>query len=284
MSTSSFHNIDLLSTSLVQLLKIYNPSPSKRLGQNFLIDDNIARKIVECAGNLKDKNTVEIGPGLGALSRIILKSEPKYYTAVEYDTNFLPILEHLSSLFQNKMNIINMDALKMNEGICVKDSDKITLISNLPYNISVILLLKWLKNIELFERFVLMFQKEVAERITAKPHTKAYGAVSVFTQYLCDVSLIFEVSKKAFWPEPNVDSAVIIVKPKTNAVNLLTLYPKLREVCNVLFNHRRKMIRNTLKFLTEDVENICEIAKLDPMLRPENLSIKDFVRLTLALS
>lgn len=277
------HNKELLSLSLIELIKRYNPIASKRLGQNFLIDDNTARKIVYYAGNLRNKTVVEIGPGIGALTRLLLQTDAKELIAVEYDRNFIPVLDELSALFPGKMRILNADALQIKEEE-LTEGQKITLVSNLPYNISIILLLKWLKKINLFERLVLMFQKEVAERLLAERNTKSYGVTTVLTQYLCDVSLAFDIGPKVFSPEPNVDSAVVVITPKKNVDELMLLYPKLREVCNTLFNHRRKMIRNTLKTLTTDVEELCNKSALNPTLRPEDLSIEDFTRLAIAVS
>ena len=267
-----------LSDNIFTLIKNYNIRPSKRLGQNFLIDSNIASKIIKEGGDLTGRSVVEIGSGMGSLTRCLLKSNAETIYAVEYDKKCLAYLNDLQEFYPKKLEIIAGDALKIDEHHIAQDR-KILLISNLPYNISAVLLLKWLKEIYLFDNLVLMFQKEVAERIISKPNNKSYGIISILTQYLCDVRLSFYVPPTAFFPAPKVESSIIVIRPKADAKERLKLYDKLQIICKTLFNQRRKMIRTTLKKVTSDSEHILHDLNLDERLRPENLTVEDFVRI-----
>ncbi len=263
----------------LSLIKEYSINPSKRLGQNFLIDDNISSKIIEYCGDLTDKVVLEIGAGMGALTKQLADSNAKLVFALEYDKKCIAALQELAKFYPEKLHIISANALKFDENTLAKNN-KISLISNLPYNISTVLMFKWLKKIYLFDRLTLMFQKEVAERIVSKPNNKSYGILSVLIQYLCDTSILFNVSPKSFYPEPKVDSSVITVAPKKDIIERLKLYDQLKTVCETLFNQRRKMIRSSLKKLVNNTDDILNKFHLEGTLRPENLSISDFVRLT----
>jgi 16S rRNA (adenine1518-N6/adenine1519-N6)-dimethyltransferase len=267
-----------LSDNIFTLIKNYNIHPSKRLGQNFLIDSNIASKIIKEAGDLTGRVVVEIGSGMGSLTRCLLKSSAETVYAVEYDRKCLAYLGDLKEVYSKKLEVVAEDALKLDEHRFAQDK-KILLISNLPYNISAVLLLKWLKKIYLFDSIVLMFQKEVAERIIAKPNSKTYGIISVLAQYLCDVRVAFHVPPTAFFPAPKIESSIIAIKPKSDAEERLKLYDKLQFICKTLFNQRRKMIRTTLKKVTNNVGDMLCSLDLDECLRPENLTVEDFVRM-----
>ena len=269
---------------------LHKINPTKRLGQNFLIDLNIAQKIIKCSGNLKGKKVIEIGPGTGALTRLLLETDADKVVAIEYDQQCVNSLRDLLEVFPQKFKLIHGDALKvldeeLSQSMSV-DNDvisKVIMISNLPYNISVILLLRLLKRIHAFESLTLMFQYEVALRIVAKPNTKDYGIVSVLTQYLCDAKIAFNVSSKAFFPSPKIESTVVMLEPKIDAKKRLLLYSKLEKTCKCLFNKRRKMIRATLKSIMSNSEDLLQVLKIKPESRPEDLTVEDFERLARCL-
>ncbi|WP_349967583.1 16S rRNA (adenine(1518)-N(6)/adenine(1519)-N(6))-dimethyltransferase RsmA [Wolbachia endosymbiont of Armadillidium arcangelii] len=247
--------------------------PKKSLGQNFILSNEITKRIVALAGSLKDFNVIEIGPGYGALTREILAYNPKFLLSIEKDSNLVKHHEQLLNEHKGKYRIIEADALNVVEKELVECPVKV--IANLPYNISVVLFLKWLNNIKFFTSLTLMFQKEVAERITAEPNSKDYGSLSVLSQLLCDIKKEFDIESKEFFPRPKVYSSVITVKPLSNlrfAVNLETLTKLTRAV----FAQRRKMLRNSLQSITSDVSTILENAKLSGDERPESLTIEQF--------
>lgn len=270
-----------LPNKLTELFKKYDITPSKRFGQNFLIDDNIAHKIVRQARISGKTTIIEVGPGLGQLTRIILGSVPhNQLHVIEYDKKCLAYLYDLEKEYQGKLHVVAHDALKFDERSLLTESDsKFTLISNLPYNISVVLLLKWLKSINLFDSMVLMFQREVAERIAAKPHSKAYGVVSILTQYLCEVEICFHVPPTAFFPAPKIESSVVLFKPKKDAIERMKLFETLRLVCNAAFSQRRKMAKNTLLTLIPNISEILQKLSIPETTRPEDLSVTDFERI-----
>lgn len=256
--------------------KKYGVYPSKKLGQNFLIDQNISAKIVNQIPNYEGLTLLEIGPGLGAITEFLLKSEAKKIIVVEYDKACLRYLYDLKELHQDKLEVIDCDALKLDESNLVKEEDKLTIISNLPYNISVVLLIKWLDKVTLINRMVLMFQKEVANRLLSKPGSKNYGIVSVLVQYLCNVKYCFDVPPNVFHPEPKVVSSVVSLVPKNLTSSEIDTYKKIKMLCNKVFNQRRKMLRNTLKDMFSDPEEVLKKVGLNGTMRPEELSIENF--------
>lgn len=245
----------------------------KQLGQHFIFDQNFTDKIVNCADDLAGSCVLEIGPGAGTLTKSILKKNPKKLIAVEKDRDCLPAL---LALKQNHLNleIINADALTINEAELFDERFKI--IANLPYNVGSELLVKWLKiPNQQIESMILMFQKEVAERIVAKPNSKAYGRISVLVDLLCEAKLLFKVSPKVFTPPPRVESAIVkLVFRKT------PLYPipieTIENVCRIAFNQRRKMIRSSLKPLFSNPAEVLEKMGINPNLRAENLTTEQF--------
>ena len=245
----------------------------KALGQNFIFDLNLTRKIANAAGNLTGANVIEIGPGPGGLTQAILGHDINKLYAIEFDERAVAGLKELNS---PKLEIITGDALEIDlreiaPAGCV-------VISNLPYNIGTKLLMDWLDYASYFKSFTLMFQKEVAERIAAVPRTKDYGRVSVITQWLCHVEVRFEVPPTAFVPAPKVTSAIISIVPREKP-----LFPadkkKLEMVVKTAFNQRRKMLRSSLKALNVDFEAL----GIRPEARAEELSIEDFCKIANAL-
>ncbi|NSM56589.1 16S rRNA (adenine(1518)-N(6)/adenine(1519)-N(6))-dimethyltransferase RsmA [Wolbachia endosymbiont of Atemnus politus] len=247
--------------------------PKRSLGQNFILSSEITKKIVALAGSLEDFNVIEIGPGYGALTREILAYNPKSLLAIEKDSSLVQYHDQLLNERQGKFRIMEADALHVTEEDLVERPVKV--IANLPYNVSVALFLKWLNNIKFFASLTLMFQKEVADRIIARPNSKDYGSLSVLSQLLCDISKEFDIEPKEFFPRPKVHSSVITVNPLPTqrfAVNLEVLTKLTRTV----FAQRRKMLRNSLKNIASHTETILENAKLSGNERPENLTIEQF--------
>ncbi|WP_265033392.1 16S rRNA (adenine(1518)-N(6)/adenine(1519)-N(6))-dimethyltransferase RsmA [Wolbachia endosymbiont (group A) of Sicus ferrugineus] len=247
--------------------------PKKSLGQNFILSSEITKKIVALADSLENFNVIEIGPGYGALTREILVHNPKSLLSIEKDRDLVKHHDQLLNEHQGKYRIIEADALHVIEEELIERPVKV--IANLPYSISVVLFLKWLNNIKFFTNLTLMFQKEVADRITARPNSKDYGSLSVLSQLLCDIKKEFDIEPKEFFPRPKVHSSVITVNPLTTpkfAVNLETLTRLTRAV----FAQRRKMLRNSLQNITNHAETVLENAKLSGNERPENLTIEQF--------
>ena len=245
----------------------------KRFGQNFIFDSNLLSKIVNVASNIKDKNVLEIGTGFGTLTETILKKEPKKLVSVEIDTDLISYIQEKFNSFNNFI-IINNDALNIDERIFF-DDNKINVIANLPYNISTNLLIRWMKNIHLFQSFVLLLQKEVVDRIIAKYNTKEYGPLSILIQALCDVEKKFDVNPSCFIPKPKVISSVISIIPKKN-INIDL--EKLSFLVFNLFSKRRKKIKKTIENLVSINKlnkNIFNVINLD--LRPEEIDIYKYI-------
>jgi len=257
--------------------KTLNLNAKKSLGQHFLLDQNLTDKIAKAAidplSNLSDHTIIEIGPGHGVLTRSILKHKPKHLYIIERDERFLGGLEELYQLNTDKLTIIIDDALKLSISNIGKSPRRV--IANLPYNISTTLLINWLRQVENIEQMTLMFQREVADRIIAQPSSKAYGRISVITQWLCESKLEFHIDKRAFTPSPKVNSSLVTLKPRENR-----LYPakfeNLEKLTAVAFGHRRKMLRSSLKSLDIDIAGL----GIDPRARAENLSIEEFCLLS----
>jgi len=252
----------------------------KSLGQNFLLDLNLTSKIARSAGDLSQVYVYEVGPGPGGLTRAILAQNPKHLIVVEKDQRCLNILEEISEAYPRKVTIVNDDALKQDEASLIPQG-KAKIIANLPYNVGTALLVKWLTYddwLPWYENLTLMFQKEVAERITAQPGTKSYGRLSVLAQWRAHTKKLFDVPPKAFTPPPKVTSSIVQITPfepdtKVKAENL-------EKLTAAAFGKRRKMLRVALKSLVKDSETLLKAAEIDPTARAESLSVADFIRLT----
>ena len=209
----------------------------KSLGQNFLVDNNILKKIVDAGKISKLDSVIEIGPGTGNLTNYIIDSQPKDITVVEKDSNLVKILKNK---FNNKINIINDDVLELDENFYKK---KFTVFGNLPYNISTQILANWCLNNDLrFKRLILMFQKEVANRIIAKVNTKEYSRITILANWKFNIKKIFDVSPNCFFPRPKIESTLLEFLPKTDYIKIRN--PKyLEKITKVFFSQRRKMIK-----------------------------------------
>ena len=271
--------------SLKDTVQKYGLTAKKSLGQNFLLDMNITRKIVKESlrirgvESLQNDNMIEVGPGPGGLTRAVLESKPKSITVIEMDDRCLQIMEELRAEHQGTMNIISGDALKQN---CALLADKPrSIISNLPYNISVPLLTEWLKNAAEYESLTLMFQKEVADRIMAKPGRKEYGRISVLAQLTCKISHLFDINPNNFVPAPKIWSTVLLFQPyeKQPENKILQMVEKLTSAA---FGQRRKMIRQSLKNIAGAHEavkvlNIAEELRAEDITPDEYLKIAEFL-------
>ena len=243
-------------------------STRKSLGQNFLIDQKIISLIVE-VGNINNEDIVfEVGPGTGNLTEKILEKNPKDLILVEKDKR---LVNHLHERYGNKIKVFNEDMMKFS----YKDyyDKKLILFGNLPYNISTQILARWIKikNVDKFcKKFVLMFQKEVADRIIAKTNTKNYGRLSILANWKMNIEKIIDIEPLSFNPAPKVKSTLLVFTPKKNFYELND--PKnLEHVTNIFFSQRRKMIKKPLKFLFKNFDDLERKLNLDLNLRPQNL-------------
>ena len=244
----------------------------KKFGQHFLLDGNLTDRIVREAGHLSGRHVIEIGPGPGGLTRSLLAAEPASLTAVERDPRCVEALLELKDVFPTPFELIEADALE------VKLDDLApaprVIVANLPYNVGTALLINWLHQRDGLEKMVLMFQREVAERIAAPPATGAYGRLAVLTQWLCETRILFNIDARAFTPPPKVQSAVIEIIPRTEPLFEADL-KKLERVTQAAFGQRRKMLRGSLKSLGIKPED----ADIDPQKRAEELDVEAFCRL-----
>ena len=265
---------------LREVTQEFGLQPKKSLGQNFLFDLNLTGKIVRSAGELSGYHVIEIGPGPGGLTRaFFLEGEPDHVTVIEKDDRAIAAQKQIQDCVGvDRFTILQEDALKVD---LAELSDKPKrIIANLPYNISTKLLTNWFDLIDDVSSLTLMFQKEVAERLIAMPGTKSYGRLSVMTQWLYDVTKVFDVPASAFVPPPKVTSSIVYLTPKkTRIMQDKVSRHDLEEITKLAFGNRRKMLRSTLKnVMTEEGFQQAGIA---PTSRPEDLSIEEFCQLSL---
>ena len=245
----------------------------KSLGQNFLIDKNIIKKIVETGNILSDSSVLEVGAGTGNLTEFILEKKPKKLFIIEKDEKLVEILKER---FDKQINIINKDILQISEHLI--SPEKLIVYGNLPYNISTQILSKWITNDNQdswYKNYILMFQKEVADRILAKTNSKNYGRLSILSNWKLDVKKIFNISASCFTPKPKIESTLLKFTPKKNYFKLKNS-KNLEIVTRVFFNQRRKKIKNPLNQLFKKTEFVVEKLKLNVELRPQNLSPNTF--------
>ena len=249
----------------------------KSLGQNFLIDKNILEKIVEVA-EIKDKYILEIGPGTGNLTSFILKKKPKKLYVIEKDKELISTLDEK---FKNKISIINEDILKINEKTLF--NDKLTVFGNLPYNISTEILCKWILNLDenifWFDSLILMFQKEVANRIISKFDTSSYGRLSILANWRLEILKICDVKPDSFSPKPKVESTLLFFKPKKKYF-IFRNPENLEKITRIFFNHRRKMIKKPFNQIFNGNKKILEKLNIKLNLRPQNLNFDTYYNLT----
>ena len=247
----------------------------KSLGQNFLIDKNILEKIVNTT-KIENKTILEIGPGTGNLTSYILKKNPKKMIVIEKDNELANILKNK---YNQQLTIINEDILKINETLLFKD--KATVFGNLPYNISTEILNKWIINLKdnfWFECLILMFQKEVADRIIAKYNTSNYGRLSIICNWKLNVTKLCDVKPEAFFPKPKIDSSLLIFYPKKNFVKIKDPN-NLEKITRIFFNQRRKMLKKPFNQLFNGDQRVLDKLKIDLTMRPQNINLDTYYKL-----
>ena len=248
----------------------------KSLGQNFLIDQNIIDKIVNIV-NIKDKNILEIGPGTGNLTRAILNKKPKKIIVIEKDSKLSNLL---NENFENEIEIIKDDVLKINPSeLGIKT---FSVFGNLPYNISTEILSRWILNLNYnriwFDYLILMFQKEVADRIISQYNSKNYGRLSILTDWKLNVEKIFDVKPSSYLPRPKINSSVLFFTPKKDFFKL-TNSKSLEKITRIFFMHRRKMIKKPYNQIFNDNNKVATKLKIDLNLRPQNLKPNTYFKL-----
>jgi len=267
---------------LRDVIAAYGLAAKKSLGQNFLFDLNLTRKIARAAGAAEGGVFYEVGPGPGGLTRALLSEGADRVIAVERDLRCLPALEEIARAWPGKLQVISADALALDEAAILPREVRIA--ANLPYNVGTALLIKWL-TVEtwppLWASLTLMFQKEVAQRIIAAPSSEHYGRLSVLAQWRCTAKILFDVNRGAFVPPPSVTSAIVRLEPRTVPLAPANLRD-LEKVTAAAFGQRRKMLRQSLKPLGG--EALLEKAGIDPTARPEDLKIEAFATLARAIA
>ena len=248
----------------------------KSLGQNFLIDKEILKSIVNLT-SIEGKSVLEIGPGTGNLTSLILEKKPKQFCVIEKDND---LAEKLINNFENKIKVINGDVLKIEENLLF--SEKIKVFGNLPYNISTEILTKWITNLKddfWFDCLILMFQKEVADRIIAKTNSSDYGRLTILSKWKLNIKKIRDIKPVSFYPKPKVDSSLLLFSPRIKTFNIKD--PKnLEKVTRIFFNHRRKMLKKPFNQLFNGNQKILDKLKIDLNLRPQNLDFETYYQLT----
>ncbi len=265
--------------SLRETVDSHGLMAKKALGQNFLLDQNVTDKIIRsslAARGIPDfsgEDVFEIGPGPGGLTRAVLKTNPHSLTVIEMDERCIEIMQELQMVCGATLQIVNGDALEFDFGL--KTERPKSIVSNLPYHISVPLLLGFLRQMRNFNSLTLMFQKEVAERISAEPNNKNYGRLSVISQLVCKVKPLFNLNPNCFVPAPKIWSSVLLFLPQEN-IPTAEEFKKLEKITEAAFGQRRKMIRQSLKILP-NLEKACEIAGVSLTDRAENITPKQYL-------
>lgn len=252
----------------------------KRLGQNFLLDLNLTKRIARAAEPLVDRSVVEIGPGPGGLTRALLVAGARRVIAIERDRRCLSALGEVAAAFPGRLELMEGDALDLDPAALSQPPRKI--VANLPYNIATRLLLGWLDRIREYESLTLMFQREVAERLVAQPRSKSYGRLSVLVQWVAEARIMFHVPARAFVPPPQVTSSIVHLIPRAAPVAPAEK-SALERVTAAAFGQRRKMLRASLKSLGISVEGLLARAGTIPTARAEELSVAEFCALARAL-
>ncbi len=268
---------------LREVLARYDLLADKRLGQHFLLDLNLTRKIARLASPLEHSVVIEVGPGPGGLTRALLAEGAARVVAIERDARFLPPLAEIAETANGRLTLVHADALKVDEAALADAHGpglRPVIVANLPYNVGTPLLVRWLTGPFRPGLMALMFQKEVADRIAAPPGADAYGRLSVLAQATCEAHLAMTLPARAFTPPPRVDSAVVVLTPRRDAP-APELLKALERVTAAAFGQRRKMLRSSLKPLGG--EAICRAAGLDPAARAEVIDIAGFLRLAQAI-
>jgi 16S rRNA (adenine1518-N6/adenine1519-N6)-dimethyltransferase len=265
---------------LREVIRAHGLSARKALGQNFLMDLNLTRRIARRAGDLAACDVLEVGPGPGGLTRALLAERARHVVAIERDARCLPVLAEIAAAWPGRLTVLAGDALSVDPTPHL--AAPVRVVANLPYNVGTELLVRWLTP-EAWPPFwtslTLMFQKEVAERIVAGPGSKAYGRLSILAQWRCEPRIAFEVPPRAFTPPPRVTSAVVQIT-RLEAPRHPADAATLTRVVAMAFGQRRKMLRASLRRLGPDAEALLAAAGIEPTERPEQVSLEAFCRLS----
>ena len=265
---------------LREVIAAHGLAPKKSLGQNFLFEHNLTGKIARAAGAEDGGTFYEVGPGPGGLTRALLSEGAGKVIAVERDTRCLPALEQIAAAWPGRLEVISADAMTLDETAILPRGARVA--ANLPYNVGTAILIKWL-TVEswppVWASLTLMFQKEVAQRITAQPSTEHYGRLSVLAQWRCTAKILFDVNPNAFVPPPSVTSSIVRLEPRQQPLAPCNL-SDLEKITAATFGQRRKMLRQSLKPLGG--EALAQKAGIDPTARPEDLTIAQFAALARA--
>lgn len=249
----------------------------KSLGQNFLVDENVINKITNFL-DIKNKEILEVGPGTGNLTTALLKKKPNKFYVIEKDNE---LVTFLNKKFNNQLVIINDDILDINENLLSRE--KLIVFGNLPYNISTEILCKWILNLNdkkiWFSNLILMFQKEVADRIISKYNSSKYGRLSILANWKLNIEKIVDIKPTSFFPKPKVDSSLLYFSPKKNFIKFRNPY-NLEKITRIFFNHRRKMIKKPYNQLFSGNEKILSKLNINLNLRPQNLNFETYYKLT----
>ena len=248
----------------------------KSLGQNFLTDRDVLEKIINVT-TIKDKTILEVGPGTGNLTSFILKNDPKEMVVIEKDDY---LANHLNESFNDQVTIINDDILNIDENLLFKE--KVTVFGNLPYNISTEILSKWIINLKensWFDYLVLMFQKEVADRIIASSDTSVYGRLSILSNWKLNIEKIIDIKPNSFYPRPKIDSSLLVFSPKNNFFKLKKA-KNLEMITRIFFNQRRKMIKKPFNQIFNNAYEVSKKLNIDLNLRPQNLTPEIYFEIT----
>jgi 16S rRNA (adenine1518-N6/adenine1519-N6)-dimethyltransferase len=268
---------------LREVIRRHGLRAKKSLGQNFLLDLNLTARIARAAGPLDGLEVVEIGPGPGGLTRALLAAGARRVIAVERDDRAIAALAEIAAHYPGRLEVVAGDALDFDPRGLIGAPARV--VANLPYNIATALLVSWL-TLEpwppWYDRLVLMFQREVAERIVAAPGSKSYGRLSVLVGWRCEARILFDVAGSAFVPPPKVTSSLVEVVPRARP--LACERRALERVTEAAFGQRRKMLRQSLKSLGADTSALLEAAAIEPTARAEDIPVEGFVALARALT
>jgi 16S rRNA (adenine1518-N6/adenine1519-N6)-dimethyltransferase len=267
---------------LREVIATHGLQAKKELGQNFLFDLNLTARIARVAGPLEGARVIEVGPGPGGLTRALLAEGAREVIAIERDARALPALAQIEAAYPGRLTVISGDALTIDYRALIDGPTRI--VANLPYNIATPLLTGWL-GLEpwppAFESFTLMFQREVADRICAKPGDDAYGRLGVLAGWRSEARIAFNVSRQAFFPPPNVTSSVVLLRPR--AVEAQPTVRQVEHITRAAFGQRRKMLRQSLKAAGVDVESLLRVAGLKGDERAETVDVAAFLEMAKAL-
>ena len=266
--------------SIGDFIREHGLNAKKSLGQNFLLDLNLTCKIARTAAPLNVGTVIEIGPGPAGLTRALLLEGANTVIAIEKDPRCATALRHVVEASEGRLTVLEGDATKMD--ITTLGTPPHQIVANLPYNVGTMLLIDWLHNAHQFTQMTLMFQREVAERITATVGDKAYGRLSILCNFICHTDIAFVLPARAFTPPPKVDSAIVTLIPRDKKPYEADL-DDLETVTQHAFGQRRKMLRQSLKGLGVDTTQLLQQAGLDPTLRAENVDLQGFCSLARAL-